>query len=102
MMLLETCYRREHTRRSAGPPGRGVEFAVGGNWTAKAEYDYVDLARQAYDLSDVELPHVSVDPNVHAFKVGLNYRLWETPPWAGPAPIVGRTAVPEPTDWNVH
>ena len=82
--------------------GIGVEFAVGGNWTAKAEYDYIELARRTYDLSDLGLPRVNVDPSVHTFKVGLNYRLWETPPWAGPTPADGRTALPEPTDWNVH
>ena len=67
--------------------GLGIEVAVGGNWTAKAEYDYVDLARRTYDLTDVGLPRVNVDPNIHLFKLGLNYRLWETPPWAGPAPV---------------
>jgi high affinity Mn2+ porin len=82
--------------------GLGVEFAVGGNWTAKAEYDYIDLARRTYDLSDLGLPRVNVDPNVHVFKVGLNYRLWETPPWAEPTPVDGRIALPESTDWNVH
>jgi high affinity Mn2+ porin len=82
--------------------GLGIEVAVGGNWTAKAEYDYIDLARQTYDLTDVGLPRVNVDPNIHLFKLGLNYRLWETPPWAGPVPADGRTSLPEPTDWNVH
>jgi high affinity Mn2+ porin len=82
--------------------GIGVEFAVGGNWTAKVEYDYIDLARQTYDLTDVGLPRVNVDPNVHLFKVGLNYRLWETPPWAGPVPADERKALPESNDWNVH
>ena len=81
--------------------GLGVEVAVGGNWTAKAEYDYIDLARRTYDLTDVGLPRVNVDLNIHLFKLGLNYRLWETPPWAGPAPV--RTAaLPEPANWNVH
>lgn len=32
----------------------------------------------------------------------MNYRLGETPPWAGPTPIDGRTALAEPTNWNVH
>jgi high affinity Mn2+ porin len=82
--------------------GLGVEFAVGGNWTAKAEYDYVDLARRTYDLTEVGVPRVNVDPNVHLFKVGLNYRLWETAPWAGPVPADGRKALPESNDWNVH
>ena len=31
--------------------GAGVEFAISGNWSAKAEYDYIDLARRMYDLS---------------------------------------------------
>ena len=82
--------------------GLGIEVAVGGNWTARAEYDYIDLARRTYDLTDVGLPRVNVDPNIHLFKLGLNYRLWETPPWAGPAPVDGRTALAEPTNWNVH
>ena len=80
--------------------GLGIEVAVGGNWTAKAEYDYVDLARRTYDLTDVGLPRVNVDPSVHLLKVGLNYRLWETPPWSPAAPA--RSTLPEPTDWNVH
>jgi high affinity Mn2+ porin len=54
--------------------GLGIEVAVGGNWTAKAEYDYIDLAGQTHDLSDLGLQRVNVDPNVHMFKVGLNYR----------------------------
>ena len=77
--------------------GLGVEVAVGGNWTAKAEYDYIDLARQSYDLTDVGLPRVNVDPSVHLFKLGLNYRLWETPPWAAPTPV-DRTDAASRTD----
>jgi high affinity Mn2+ porin len=45
--------------------GLGLEFAVSGNWTAELEYDYVDLARQAYDLSSFGLPGVSVDLRLH-------------------------------------
>ncbi|UFS74741.1 carbohydrate porin [Tardiphaga sp. 37S4] len=82
--------------------GAGVEFAVGGNWTAKAEYAYLDLMRQTYDLGNAGLPNVSVDPNIHTVKVGLNYRLWDTPPWLPSAPITGKTVLPESTDWNVH
>lgn len=80
--------------------GLGVEAAVGGNWTVKAEYNYVDLARRTYDLTDVALPRVDVDPNIHLFKVGLNYRLWDT--WDPPARIARRSALAESTDWNVH
>ena len=81
------CRRGAYLTHLGWTAGLGVEVAVGGNWTAKAEYDYIDLARRTYDLTDVGLPRVNVDPNIHLFKVGLNYRLWETPPWAGPAPV---------------
>jgi high affinity Mn2+ porin len=82
--------------------GAGVEFAVSGNWTAKLEYDYINLARRTYDLSDAGLPSVNVDPSIHLVKFGLNYRFGDTPPWTGPASANGQTALPESTDWNVH
>jgi len=82
--------------------GAGVEFAVSGNWTAKLEYDYINLARRTYDLSDAGLPSVNVDPNIHLVKLGLNYRFGDTPPWTAPASANGQTALPESTDWNVH
>jgi high affinity Mn2+ porin len=79
--------------------GLGLEFAVSGNWTAKLEYDYVDLARRSYDLGDFGLPGVTVEPQLHLAKFGLNYqfgdRLW-TPAASG------GTKLPESTDWNVH
>jgi high affinity Mn2+ porin len=81
--------------------GAGVEFAISGDWTAKLEYDYIDLAQRTYALGDAGLPNVNVDPNIHTVKLGLNYRLWETPPWTTAA-AVERTALPESTDWNVH
>ncbi|MBN9583791.1 MAG: carbohydrate porin [Afipia sp.] len=81
--------------------GAGLEFALGGNWSGKVEYNYMDLGARAYGLSDVPLPDVTVDPKVHAVKLGLNYRLWDTPPWASNASIKA-PSLPESTDWNVH
>jgi high affinity Mn2+ porin len=81
--------------------GAGVEFAVGGNWTAKVEYAYLDLERQTYDLRNAGLPNVSVDPNIHTLKVGLNYRLGDTPPWL-PSTPVAKAALPQSADWNIH
>jgi high affinity Mn2+ porin len=80
--------------------GAGVEFAVSGNWSAKLEYDYIDLARRMYDLSGFGLPGVNVDPNIHLVKLGLNYRFGDTLPWT--LPPSGKTALPESTDWNIH
>lgn len=79
--------------------GLGLEYAVSGNWTAKAEYEYVDLSRHTYDLSGFGLGTINVDPRIHLFKLGLNYQFGDTP-WM---PVVGgKTKLPESDDWNVH
>jgi high affinity Mn2+ porin len=83
--------------------GIGLEIAVGGGWSTKIEYDYVDLARRTYSLRDAMLPDLNVDPGFHTVKVGLNYRLWDTPPWAPSSTAsVTRMQTPESTDWNIH
>jgi len=79
--------------------GAGVEFAVSGNWSAKLEYDYVDLSRRMYDLSGFGLPGVNVDPRIHLAKLGLNYRLGDRP-WNAAAG--DQTALPESDRWNAH
>lgn len=79
--------------------GLGLEYAVSGNWTAKAEYEYVELSRQTYDLSGFGLGGVNVDPRIHLFKLGLNYQFGDTP-WV--PPVDGKTKLPESDDWNVH
>jgi high affinity Mn2+ porin len=82
--------------------GAGVEFAVSGNWSAKVEYDYIDLSRRMFDLSGFGLPDIGVDLNIHLVKLGLNYRFGDTPPWTAPVYANGQTALPESDDWNVH
>lgn len=78
--------------------GAGVEFAVSGNWSAKLEYEYVDLNRQRYDLSGFLLPGVVIDPRIHLLKFGLNYHIGDLPWTATPrAPLL-----PESDIWNVH
>lgn len=79
--------------------GAGVEFAVGGPWTAKVEYAYLDLARQRYGLAGNGLPDVAVQPGIHTLKAGLNYRL--DTPWT-PASPVARATLPDSANWNVH
>jgi high affinity Mn2+ porin len=79
--------------------GLGVEFAVSGNWSAKLEYDYVELSRRMYDLSGFLLPGINVDPRISFAKIGLNYHFGDTP-WK---PVVSApTALPESADWNIH
>ena len=78
--------------------GAGAEFAVSGNWTAKVEYDYVDLSRRTLGLNEFGMPGVSIDPRIHLLKFGLNYQLGDSPWSATPT----RTALPESSDWSVH
>jgi high affinity Mn2+ porin len=81
--------------------GAGVEFAVSGSWSAKLEYDYIDLSRRTYDLSSFGLPGVDVDPKAHLVKLGLNYRIGDTS-WTAPVSTGENAALPESNDWNVH
>jgi opacity protein-like surface antigen len=68
--------------------GGGVEHAFYGNWSVKAEYDFLSFGdvRAATPLSISLLPPFVIFPNtvhtsqdIHAFKVGLNYKLGGTP-----------------------
>jgi high affinity Mn2+ porin len=78
--------------------GLGVAFPVAGKWTGKIEYDYVDLGPAGFAL-----PGRTVDPKIHLLKIGLNYRIWDAPPWSSPGfSSLGRTSVPESSDFNVH
>jgi high affinity Mn2+ porin len=79
--------------------GAGVEYAVSGNWSARLEYEYIDLSRRTIDLGAFGMPGVNVDPDIHLVKLGLNYRFGDTP-WSASDP--GKSALPESTDWNVH
>jgi high affinity Mn2+ porin len=81
--------------------GLGVEFAVSGNWTAKAEYDYVSLARQSYDFSGFGLPGIAVEPRLHLVKFGLNYQFGDQL-WARATAGNSKPALPDSDDWNVH
>ncbi|MBR0797908.1 carbohydrate porin [Bradyrhizobium jicamae] len=78
--------------------GAGAEFALSGNWTAKLEYDYVDLSRRTLDLADFGMPGVPIDPRLHLLKFGLNYQFGDSPWSATPT----QTRLPESSDWSVH
>lgn len=80
--------------------GLGLEFAVSGNWSAKLEYDYVDLSRRSVDLSGFGLPKTDVEPRISLAKIGLNYHFGDTP-WDA-ATSAAKTQLPESDEWNVH
>ncbi len=59
--------------------GSGVEAALGGNWTGKIEYLYVDLGSIDATYTFAGARHVySQDVRNHVFRAGLNYRLGGT------------------------
>ncbi len=64
--------------RTGWVAGGGIEAALGGHWTAKVEYLYMDFGTVTHALSDPFLgpsfPDVSaIDVREHVFRVGLNY-----------------------------
>ncbi len=57
--------------------GSGVEAALGGNWTGKIEYMYVNLGNNTDAFTGAfALPQtVATDVRENIFRVGLNYRI---------------------------
>jgi high affinity Mn2+ porin len=78
--------------------GAGAEFALSGNWTAKVEYDYIDLSRRTLGLADFGMPGVTIDPRLHLLKFGLNYQLGDSPWSATPT----QSLLPESDNWSIH
>lgn len=56
--------------------GSGIEAALGGNWTGKIEYLYLDLGNQSGGVPG--LYAYGSDIREHIFRVGLNYRIGGT------------------------
>jgi outer membrane immunogenic protein len=60
--------------------GSGVEAVLGGNWTGKLEYLYLDLGDGSTAYTFGGGPHAfSSDIQAHIFRAGLNYRIGGTP-----------------------
>ena len=79
--------------RSGWVWGSGVEASLGGNWTGKIEYLYLNLGDRLDNFALNGFAHsMSTDIREHIFRVGLNYRFggngaaYLAPPpsnWAG-------------------
>jgi len=54
--------------------GAGLEFAIAGNWTAKAEYLYVDLGKFNCGISCGALATDNVSFTTNIVRAGVNYR----------------------------
>lgn len=64
-------------RRGGWMAGGGFEYALTSNWSAKAEYNYMDFGTRNLTFSDGEFADIRLE--VHAVKVGVNYRFGWTP-----------------------
>jgi outer membrane immunogenic protein len=53
--------------------GTGIEWAFWGNWSAKAEYNYIDLGSRAVDLTAVG-GNPDIKQRLSVIKAGVNYR----------------------------
>jgi len=63
------------TQTNAGwTVGAGLEFAIAGNWTAKAEYLYVDLGNFNCGLNCGVLTNNNVAFHTNLVRGGINYR----------------------------
>jgi len=70
--------------------GLGIEQALGPNWSAKIEYDYMDFGTRSYTFTGTFVPpqgattpvrfSSDISQTIHLVKVGLNYRF----NWSGP------------------
>ena len=57
--------------------GAGFEYALTSNWSAKAEYNFMDFGSRNVTFSDGSLADIRLE--AHAVKVGVNYRFGWTP-----------------------
>ena len=54
--------------------GGGVEWALGGNWSAKLEYDFLKLDDLTFGPGPFRGDTFTASREIQMFKVGLNYR----------------------------
>jgi outer membrane immunogenic protein len=59
--------------RSGWTVGTGVEWAFWGNWSAKAEYNYIDLGNRTVNFTPVG-GNPDIKQRISVVKAGLNYR----------------------------
>ena len=56
--------------------GAGLEWLIAGNWSAKAEYNYLDFGRSSVDFNNVSR---DIDQSISVIKAGINYRFGVPP-----------------------
>ena len=83
--------------------GAGVEVALDRHWSAKLEYNYIDLGAQTFALDTAPLSTIAVDPKLHIAKFGLNYKIDHTASRSEQTfPAMTVPDAPASKNWNVH
>ena len=82
--------------------GAGIERAIRPNWTVKAEYAFLGFGNESFTapasgagelLSPIPATGTSVSPDVHQFKIGMNYAFGDSrPPTPEQARLFAREA----------
>lgn len=75
--------------------GGGIEAMLGSNWSARAEYLFIDTGKGAVQTIHADLPEPSptqLDHTFHVFRFGVNYMFGGTPTEAAPPPVDWRGA----------
>jgi opacity protein-like surface antigen len=55
--------------------GTGIEYLIIPNWSAKLEYNFVDLGTKDRTLDAFSSAPFSITERLHVVKFGLNYHL---------------------------
>jgi high affinity Mn2+ porin len=79
--------------------GAGVEVAIDGPWSARLQYDYVDLETRNFNVETAPGGSLNVTPHYHEVTLGLNYKLF--------MPVADGNSIdelkqPSSGNWNVH
>ncbi len=70
--------------RTGGLLGTGIEYAFLPNWSAKIEYNFIDIAKNSYNFNFTTVPAttgvpgipIAIDESIHVIKAGVNWKFW--------------------------
>jgi outer membrane immunogenic protein len=62
------------TLRLGWTAGGGIEYAISGNWTVRAEYLFVDLEKLTYTYPLANITQVAPNEYVHVVRAGVNFK----------------------------
>lgn len=88
--------------------GTGLEYAFSPAWSAKVEYDYANFGSKTVAFTDQfgNVSNVQLTQDLHAVKMGVNYKLGADPAataYASAAPSLSYVKAPKfASDWSIE